>query len=292
MMPRSSRWGWVWFAALTLSGTVSGMYCPEAGRFLQQDPVGYVDGLNLYEYASCSPIKNIDAMGLWGSDIHYQETSNWAEMVGYPQGAAFWVGSADNSVDALFGGIGPYPWADLSYHFNRNSPGQEDSRIVHYAENIQIAKDKCIPSIDDPYKSADHLGTAIHPYQDWVAHGDYFVGIQITDIHNSHSRQRDFGNPSNYPDNPALDAIGSPDGRPAGNAILWITETITPNPGQGGVFPPKPITVSYDYAMYGPGIHRYLLTEQMTKRSLYEFREWIRMYGGCICKKFFGITSQ
>lgn len=38
-------------------------YDPEAGRFLQRDPLGYVDGLGLYQYASASPARLFDPLG-------------------------------------------------------------------------------------------------------------------------------------------------------------------------------------------------------------------------------------
>jgi len=39
-------------------------YDPVAGRFLQRDPLGYVDGLGLYEYVSSSPSSRVDPSGL------------------------------------------------------------------------------------------------------------------------------------------------------------------------------------------------------------------------------------
>lgn len=39
-------------------------YDGEQGRFLQRDPLGYVDGLNLYEYVSSQPTYWIDPLGL------------------------------------------------------------------------------------------------------------------------------------------------------------------------------------------------------------------------------------
>jgi len=48
-------------------------YSPELGRFLQQDPLGYVDGMNLYEYVQSNPVNNVDPLGLEGEkwDIIY-----------------------------------------------------------------------------------------------------------------------------------------------------------------------------------------------------------------------------
>ena len=39
-------------------------YDPEAGRFLQRDPLGYVDGLSLYEYCRSRPWCGIDPFGM------------------------------------------------------------------------------------------------------------------------------------------------------------------------------------------------------------------------------------
>jgi RHS repeat-associated protein len=40
-------------------------YDPVKGRFLQRDPLGYVDGMNLYEYARSNPVRWTDPLGLW-----------------------------------------------------------------------------------------------------------------------------------------------------------------------------------------------------------------------------------
>jgi RHS repeat-associated protein len=38
-------------------------YLPTHGRFLSRDPLGYVDGMNLYEYVSGRPMKSVDPRG-------------------------------------------------------------------------------------------------------------------------------------------------------------------------------------------------------------------------------------
>jgi RHS repeat-associated protein len=46
-------------------------YNPTIGRFLQTDPTGYADGLNLYQYCSNNPWNRTDALG---TRSHYEET--------------------------------------------------------------------------------------------------------------------------------------------------------------------------------------------------------------------------
>jgi RHS repeat-associated protein len=43
------------------------MYSPELGRFLQPDPIGYADGMNVYVYCGNNPINWIDPWGLYGA---------------------------------------------------------------------------------------------------------------------------------------------------------------------------------------------------------------------------------
>lgn len=43
-------------------------YDPVLGRFLQTDPVGYDDDLNLYQYVGNDPLSRIDPSGLYTCD--------------------------------------------------------------------------------------------------------------------------------------------------------------------------------------------------------------------------------
>jgi len=56
-------------------------YSPTLGRWVQQDPIGYIDGANLYQAMLGAPIGNVDPMGLSadGDDLDSSGSVGWGD---------------------------------------------------------------------------------------------------------------------------------------------------------------------------------------------------------------------
>ena len=262
--------------------SASAFYNSSTGRWLSRDPVE-ADS-NSYLFTRNNSLSAYDFLGLWKEDIHRDRTTQWATEVGIYWVQAHNIGIMDNAIDTIHNpGDRTHPITDAnwSWHFDSSSSGNEsdDSRLKHRSEEVARAKQMCTNPTDAAFTAAAFLGFALHPLQDWVAHGDFnrrletptLTGVGFPEIrHYWHNWDAGANGASslvaaNKPDDATLDADGTEiDGRAVflGGELHFGTELSNRDR-------------TY-WTTFHTGSRRITKTEQLTKDLLSDFQNYVR----------------
>jgi RHS repeat-associated protein len=91
-------------------------YSPALGRFLQADPIGVADNINMYAYVGNDPMTGADPLGLFDEHAFREDATGDSSMMAIGRariGGAYWIGShAARDGQLLTGDVvnGMYPW--------------------------------------------------------------------------------------------------------------------------------------------------------------------------------------
>jgi RHS repeat-associated protein len=161
-------------------------YDPGTGRYVTADPIGLQAGVNLFGYVGEDPINSVDPLGLYGRDVHHDDTRQLAASTGYRPCAADIIAKADQDID-------DDPQTDPWDRRRRELWHFPTEARVNDVQNIAL-------------HSCDltNLGRALHVLQDSFSHAGYPAWrghFPLTTPDNPHS------NPVAY--NNMLNAAGS-----------------------------------------------------------------------------------
>ena len=102
------------------------MYDPKLGRFLQRDPLGYVDSMNLFSYVTNNPTNFVDSYGLLtiqigvsatgGSGTGVSVSSGW--IFGWSRKSGFQIGQYYTKSGGGFGGLSTSTTLDFAFSGN------------------------------------------------------------------------------------------------------------------------------------------------------------------------------
>jgi len=170
------------------------VYDPALGRFVQRDPVEYLETLNLYQFGVSNALFFLDPLGFYGEDVHFYMTYYLARSCGLGgaggrfrpgrpvvMSEAYVIAWADQFTD-IHPETNPWnPKAGELYHF-RGSPPLEykdltGEPLVPKSAKFRVVHDS--PTVRRPMtialRSKDLMkyGVALHAFQDSWSHESY-----------------------------------------------------------------------------------------------------------------------
>jgi hypothetical protein len=169
-------------------------YDPNAGAFLQADPLGMADGPNRYLYVRAQPTQRTDPNGLFSVGTHKEMTVLPLAVAGFAAHWALLAAEANAHVDDDQSGTATHFHAMRETWKNGarlgwptwETPDQpaESNAVLHvwlaqYERHMRASALRAACNGDLP-QAVRIFGTLLHTLQDEIAHRDPETGLQLT----------------------------------------------------------------------------------------------------------------
>lgn len=137
---------------------------PQMGRFLQRDPLGYIDGQNTYQYVRSNPVRYVDFSGRW----------KWDDGKRNGEARAIMLAEEGDTIDsaARFTSLDPEEPEKWLYEL-------KDSEWVKSNDQIEEGCKYSVPNI--VYVSKGDVGSGLLKTKDWFNTLNFYMSWRMNE---------------------------------------------------------------------------------------------------------------